>query len=78
MNRHGADAHHDANFVSRLHLLDMQSKPTGTLFDGVLSYLKMLRTAARTEKKAARGVLVCSRCAARRGAVLWTLRGGGE
>ena len=45
-------------------------------FCGQLSYLKMLRTAARTEKKAARGVLVCSRCAARRGAVLRTLRGG--
>ena len=40
------------------------------LFDEVLSYLKMLRTAVRTGKKATRGVLVCSRCAARRGAVL--------
>jgi hypothetical protein len=28
----------------------VRSKPTGTLFDEVLSYLKMLRTAARTEK----------------------------
>ena len=37
----------------------VRSKPTGTLFGEVLSYLKMLRTAARTEKKAARGVLVC-------------------
>ena len=42
----------------------------------MFSYLKMLRTAARTEKNGARGVLVCSRCAARRGAVLRSLRGG--
>ena len=70
MNHRDADAHRDANFVSRLHLTMEQSKPTGTLSDEVLSYLKMLRTAARMKKEAARGVLVCSRCAARRAAVL--------
>jgi len=48
----------------------VRSKATGTLFDEVFSYLKMLRTAARTEKNGARGVLVCSRFAARRSAVL--------
>ena len=58
-------------FVSRLHLLDNGAEQDATAgSDEVLSYLKMLRTAARTEKNGARGVLVCSRCAARRGAVL--------
>ena len=58
-------------FVSRLHLHNYgQSKTATAGSDQVLSYLKMLRTAARTEKNGARGVLVCSRCAARRGAVL--------
>ena len=58
-------------FESRVHLLDNGAKQgNGHVFDEVLSYLKMLRTAARTEKNGARGVLVCSRCAARRGAVL--------
>jgi hypothetical protein len=58
-------------FVWRLHLSTIeQSKPTGTLSGDQLSYLKMLRTAARTNKNAARGVLVSSRCAAHRGAVL--------
>jgi len=58
-------------FVSRLHLLNNGQRKTGTAgSDKVFSYLKMLRTAARTEENGARGVLVCSRCAARRGAVL--------
>ena len=64
-------------FASRLHLLNNGQWNTATVGSNyVLSYLKMLRTAARTEKNGARGVLVCSRCAARRGAVLWSLRGG--
>ena len=58
-------------FVSRLHLLSYgQSKTATAGSDQVLSYLKMLRTAARTKKNGAHGVFVCSRCAARRGAVL--------
>ena len=48
----------------------VRSKATGKLFDEVFRYAKMLRTAARTEKNGARGVLVFSRFAARRGAVL--------
>ena len=48
----------------------VRSKATGTLFDEVFSYLKLLRTAARTEKNGARGVLMWSRFAVRRGAVL--------
>ena len=59
------------NFVSRLHLLNNGKCKTATAgSDQVLTYLKMLRTAARTEKNGAHGVLVWSRCAARRGAVL--------
>ena len=58
-------------FVSRLHLLNNgQSKIATAGSDQGWSYLKMLRTAARTEKNGAHGVLVWSRCAARRGAVL--------
>ena len=58
-------------FVSRLHLLINGARKAATANSNeVFSYLKMLRTAARTEKNGARGVLVCSRCAARRGAVL--------
>jgi len=58
-------------FVSRLHLLSYGARKAATVNSNeVFSYLKMLRTAARTEKNGARGVLVCSRCAARRGAVL--------
>jgi hypothetical protein len=56
-------------FVSHLQQSSKANR-RAPLFGEVLSYLKMLRTAARKEKKAARGVLVCSRCAARRGAVL--------
>ena len=48
----------------------VRSKALAKGFDEVFSYLKMLRTAARTEKNGARGVLVCSSCAVRRGAVL--------
>ena len=58
-------------FVNRLHLLNNGESLTAIAgSDEVLSYLKMLRTAARTEKNGARGVLVFSRCAVRRGAVL--------
>ena len=58
-------------FVSRLHLLNYGQWNTATVGSNyVLSYLKMLRTAARTEKNGAHGVLVWSRCAARGGAVL--------
>ena len=58
-------------FVSRLHLLNYGQWNTATVGSNyVLSYLKMLRTAARTKKNAARGVLVSSRCAAHRDAVL--------
>ena len=58
-------------FVNRLHLLNYGKSKSATAGSvKVLSYLKMLRTAARTEKNGARGVLVCSSCAVRRGAVL--------
>jgi len=58
-------------FVSRLHLLNNGQWNTANAGSNhVLSYLKMLRTAARTEKNGAHGVLVWSRCAARGGAVL--------
>ena len=61
--------------VSRLYLLNNGQCKTATAGSNhVLSYLKMLHTAARTEKNGARGVLVCSRCAARRGTVLFTRR----
>ena len=59
------------NFVSRLHLLNNGKCKAATVNSNqVLSYLKLLRTAARTEKNGAHGVLVLSRCAARGGAVL--------
>ena len=59
-------------FESRVHLLNNGAKEAnGELLDPGLSLRKKVeRTAARTEKNGARGVLVCSRCAARRGAVL--------
>ena len=50
------------NFVRRLHLLNNGKCKAATVNSNeVFSYLKMLRTAARTEKNGARGVLVCSR-----------------
>ena len=59
------------NFVSRLHLLNNGARKAATVNSNeVFSYLKMMRTAARTEKNGAHGVLVWSRCAARGGAVL--------
>ena len=58
-------------FLSRLHVLNYGARKAATVNSNeVLSYLKMLRTAARTEKNGAHGVLVWSRCAARGGAVL--------
>ena len=47
------------NFVIRLHLLNNGKCKAETVNSNqVLSYLKMLRTAARTEKNGAHGVLV--------------------
>ena len=63
-------------FVSRLHLLNNGHRKTATACsDQVLSYLKMLRTAARTEKWGARRVgVVKVRRASRCGALIFTMR----
>ena len=58
-------------FVGGLHLLGNDAKETnGQLLDPGALLCKKVETAARTEKDPARGVLVCSGCAARCGAVL--------
>ena len=65
------------NFVSRLHLLNNDKCSTATANSNqVFSYLKMLRTAARTEKKwGARRVGVRKvRRASRCGALIYTRR----
>ena len=65
------------NFVSRLHLLNYGARKAATVnSNGVFSYLKMLRTAARTEKKwGARRVGVLKvRRASRCGALIFTRR----
>ena len=63
-------------FVSRLHLLNYGQWNTSTVGSNyVLSYLKVLRTAARTEKWGAQraGVLKVRR-ASRCGALIFTMR----
>ena len=58
-------------FESRVHLLDNGAKQTsGELLDPGLSLRKKVEHSRAQGKNGVRGVLVCSRCAARRGAVL--------